>query len=80
MPKPPRTVECMGEKNHIHENKAKETKRDLARREAKMKLVLIIQFETSEIRLPHPRNTYIHGNMPPGMDLFLASAKNTKEP
>lgn len=66
-------------KNHFFGNKAKETKRDLAKREAKIKLVLIIQVENKWNWTPCPKNTYIRGNTSSEIDSW-DSAKDNKEP
>lgn len=65
-------------KNHFHWNKAKETKRDLAKREGKIKMVFIIQFENKQNQTAYPRNTHIQRNTSFRID-SLDSAKVTKQ-
>lgn len=64
-------------KNNFHWNKAKGTKRDLAKREANIKMVFIIQFENKQNQTACPRNTHIQRNTSFRID-SLDSAKVTK--
>lgn len=64
-------------KDNFHWNKAKETNRDLAKGEAKIKMVFIIQFENKQNQTAYSRNTHIQRNTSFRRD-SLGSSKITK--